>query len=69
MQGRVRPQGKTREVDLGRAAVVPCLASECQADPRSGLSDEVMADLRTGLYQRVGTLLELKPAVNKPRAS
>jgi hypothetical protein len=34
-----------------------------------GLSDEVMADLRTGLYQRVGTLLELKPAVNKTRAS
>jgi putative nucleotidyltransferase with HDIG domain len=26
-----------------------------------GLSDEVMADLRTGLYQRVGTLLEFKP--------
>jgi HD-like signal output (HDOD) protein len=34
-----------------------------------GLSDEVMADLRTGLYQRVGTLLELKPPAIKPPAS
>jgi hypothetical protein len=34
-----------------------------------GLSDEVMADLRTGLYQRVGTLRELKPPVIKSPAS
>jgi hypothetical protein len=34
-----------------------------------GLSDEVMADLRVGLYQRVGTLLELKPPVIKTPAS
>jgi len=34
-----------------------------------GLSDEVMAELRSGLYQRVGTLLEFKPPVIKAPAS
>jgi putative nucleotidyltransferase with HDIG domain len=33
-----------------------------------GLSDETMAELRTGLYQRVGTLLEFKPPVIKAPA-
>jgi len=34
-----------------------------------GLSDQALADLRVGLYQRVGTLLELKPPGSKARAS